>query len=62
MNYKDRLIVDGQKIISKRDLIWVTLVKELKNQLTPIFLYAFVSCNKYQIRDKLTDHPSVSSY
>jgi len=62
MNYKDRLIVDGQKIISKRDPIWVAIAKELKNQLTPISLYTFVSCNKYQIRDKLTDRPSVSPY
>jgi len=46
MNYKDRLIVDGQKIISKCDLI-LTIAKELENQLTPISLYTFVSCNKY---------------
>jgi len=25
-------------------------------------LYIFVSCNKYQIRDKLIDHSSVSPY
>jgi len=62
MKYKDRLIVDGQKIISKSNPIWATIAKELENQLTPISLYTFVSCNKHQVRDKLTDRPSVSPY
>jgi len=47
MNYKDHLIVDSQKIISNCDLIWVTIAKELENQLIPISLYTFVSY-KYQ--------------
>jgi len=61
MKYKDRLM-DGQKIISKFNPIWATIAKELENQLTPISLYTFVSCNKHQVRDKLTDRLSVSSY
>jgi len=39
MKYKDHLIVDGQKIVSKFDPIWATLAKELENRLTPISLY-----------------------
>jgi len=54
IKYKDHLIVDGQKIISKFDPIWATIAKELENRLTPISLYTFVSCNKHQVRDKLT--------
>jgi len=60
IKYKDHLIVDGQKIISKFDPIWTTIAKELENRLTPISLYTyFVSCNE-QVRDKLTDRPFVS--
>jgi len=61
MKYKDRLIVDGQKIISKCDPIWATIAKDLENRLTPISLYTFVLCNKYQVRDKLTDRLSLSA-
>lgn len=62
MNYKDRLIVDGQKVISKTDAIWITIARELENWMMSSSLYTFVSCNKYYVRDKLTDPPSVSSY
>jgi hypothetical protein len=30
MNYKDCLIVDDQKVISKVDDIWITIARELK--------------------------------
>lgn len=54
INYKDRLIRDGQKVVSKCDAIWITIAKELKNQLTPLSLYTFVTCNRYNVREKLT--------
>lgn len=52
--------MDGQKVISKTDAIWITIARELENWMMSSSLYTFVSCNKYYVRDKLT--LSVSPY
>lgn len=62
INYKDRVIIDNQKIISKTNAIWITIAKELNNRVTPISLYLMVSCNRYGLRDKLTDRASESPH
>jgi len=36
--------------------------KRFRKSVDPISLYTFVSCNKYQVRDKSTDRPSVFPY
>lgn len=46
-------IVKGTTITSKHDPIWVTLSRQLDHVITPVSLYTFVTCNKYNVPDKL---------
>lgn len=59
LKYKDQ-IIHGEKIVSKCDSIWITIAKDLDNNVTPASIYTFVSCNRYKIREKLCDRLSVS--
>lgn len=54
-NYKSQIILNNGKVISKCDEIWSTLSKQIDNLMTPIALYTFVSCNRYNIREILTN-------
>lgn len=55
IKYKDQLVEENQKIVSKHNAIWKTIAKEIENRLTPNSLYTFVTCNRYKIREKLTE-------
>lgn len=55
LKYKDQIMQDNGKIVSKCDKIWIIIAKDLENCLTPISLYAIVICNRYKIREKLCD-------
>lgn len=53
IKYKDDIVLDNYKIISKCDKIWCTLSKEINDIMTSNALYTFVVCNKHNVRDKL---------
>lgn len=53
--YKDEIIKEDGRIISKSDPVWIRIGIELNNVMTPIALYTYVTCNKFKIRDKLLD-------
>jgi hypothetical protein len=59
LKYKKELIKENFKIISKSDAIWVKIASELNNLITPVALYTFVTCNKFGIRDILSDRASL---
>lgn len=54
IKYKRDIIKDF-KVISKNDPIWKRIGTELNNIMTSNALYTYVSCNKFGIRDKLSD-------
>lgn len=58
INYKNQIIFDNGKIISKCDLICLTLSKQIDDCMTPNALYTFVVCNRYNIRDRLMNTSS----
>lgn len=60
MKYKDQIIEDNKKIVSKHNAVWETISKEFENRLTPASLYTFVTCNRYKVRDKLIKQSPVS--
>lgn len=54
LQYKNHIIV-GEKIISKCDTVWCEIAAALQKSITPLSIYTIVSCNRYGIRDKLSD-------
>lgn len=56
LQYKSRIIID-KKIISKCDIVWCEISAGLQNLITPLSIYTLVSCNRYGIRDKISDCP-----
>lgn len=62
MKYKDKIVTEKGTIISKCDSVWVTITKEMDHITTPSSLYTFVTCNRYNVRDKLMNRfpPTVS--
>lgn len=60
LKYKNEIVKEDCRIISKSDSIWIRIGTELNNIMTPIALYTFVACNKFGIRDKLCDRFQIS--
>lgn len=61
LDYKDKIITAKGTIISKCDSVWITIAKELDHTITPASLYAFVTCNRYNIKDKLMNRFPLST-
>lgn len=59
IKYKDQIVEENQKIVWKHNTIWKTIANEVENHLTPNSLYTFVTCNRYKIREKLTQQVPV---
>lgn len=53
--YKNRIMLSGNKIISKHNTVWTEISVGLGNHISPISLYTMVSCNRYGIRNQLVD-------
>lgn len=53
INYKNEIVIENRKIISKCDAIWSTLSKQIDGSMTSSALYTFVVCNRYNIKDRL---------
>lgn len=61
LDYKDKIITAKGTIILKCDSVWITIAKELDHTITSTSLYAFVTCNRYNIRDKLMNRFPLST-
>lgn len=59
IRYKKEIIKEDFLVVSKNNSIRIQIALQLDNVMTPNVLYTFVTCNKFGIRDKLCDRPSV---
>ncbi|CAH2109045.1 unnamed protein product [Euphydryas editha] len=50
---KDKIIINQTSIVSKHDIIWKSISKEMNYSIKPESIYAFVNCNRYNIKSEL---------
>jgi hypothetical protein len=58
--YKNRVIL-LDKIVSKHEAVWSEISIALSGHLTPASLYSIVSCNRFNVRDKLLNRENANA-
>lgn len=55
LKFRNEIMLPNNKIVSKSNIIWKEISKMLDLKVSESSLYSVVSCNRYNIRDKLKE-------